>query len=66
MTNGQAAVYNAVRRVQVFLDANDAILGDVNKSATRAELNLISTSLSENAGTQAAGRVNAKGETSNQ
>jgi hypothetical protein len=66
MTNSQARVFNAVRRVQNFLDANDAVFGDVNKSATRAELNDVSSSLSASAGAQAAGKVNAQGETSNQ
>ena len=66
MTNSQAQVFNAVRRVQNFLDANDAVFSVVNKSATRAELNDVSSTLSANQGTQAASKVNAKGETSNQ
>jgi hypothetical protein len=62
----QERIYNTGRRIQAFLIANDAVLGNVNKSGTRADLDGIVTALGESGGSQAAGRVNAIGETAKQ
>jgi hypothetical protein len=62
----QERVYDTGRRIQTFLDANDAALGTINKSGMRAELDAVVTALGQSSTTQAAGRVNAIGETANQ
>jgi hypothetical protein len=48
------------------MDANVALLDNVNKSATRKELDGVITELTDCAGTQATGQIAATGESSNQ
>jgi len=62
----QERIYDTGRRIQAFLDANDATLGTINKSGMRAELDAVVTALGQSSTSQAAGRVNAIGETANQ
>jgi hypothetical protein len=62
----QERIYNTGRRIQAFLVANDAVLGSINKSGMRSDLDTILAALGESGGQQAAGRVNAVGETANQ
>jgi hypothetical protein len=62
----QERIYNTGRRVQAFLDTNDAVLNNVNKSGMRSELETVVLSLGQSGGQQAAGRVNAIGETAKQ
>jgi hypothetical protein len=59
-------VYNTARRIRAFLDANDAVLGSINKTGMRTELDAVVTALGDTAGSQAAGRVTAQGETAKQ
>jgi hypothetical protein len=66
LNNLQERIYNTGRRVQVFLDTNDSLLNTVNKSGMRAELDVIVSALGQSGGQQAAGRVNAIGETAKQ
>ncbi len=66
MNSQQERIYNTGRRIQAFLIANDAVLGTINKSGTRADLDAVVPALGESGGRQAAGRVNAIGETANQ
>jgi hypothetical protein len=62
----QERIYNTGRRIQAFLIANDALLGTINKSGMRADLDAIVDALGNSGGQQAAGRVNAIGETARQ
>ena len=62
----QERIYNTGRRIQAFLDANDAALGTINKSGMRAELDAVVIGLGQSGTQQAAGRVNAIGETAKQ
>ncbi len=66
MNSLQERIYDTGRRIQAFLDANDAALGTINTSGMRAELDAVVTALGQSSSTQAAGRVNAIGETANQ
>ena len=66
MKNQQERVLEACRRVQSFMDANATLLDNINKSATRKELDGVTTELSDAAGAQATGRIAATGESSNQ
>ena len=66
MNSPQERIYNTGRRIQAFLIANDAVLGTINKSGMRADLEAIVTALGDSGGQQAAGRVNAIGETAKQ
>jgi len=66
MQSKQERIYNTARRIQTFLDANDAALGTINKSGMRSELDAVVAALGINSGQQAAGRVNALGETARQ
>ena len=66
MNSLQERIYNTGRRIQAFLVANDSVLGTINKSGMRADLDAIVTALGESGGSQAAGRVNAIGETAKQ
>ena len=62
----QERMYNSSRRIQAFLDANDAVLGTINKSGMRAELDAVVAALGQSGTQQASGRVNAIGETAKQ
>jgi hypothetical protein len=62
----QERTYNSARRIQAFLDANDAVLGTINKSGMRAELDAVVAALGQSGTQQAAGRVNSIGETARQ
>jgi hypothetical protein len=62
----QERIYNTGRRIQAFLVANDAVLGTINKSGMRSDLDTIVNALGDSGGEQAAGRVNAIGETARQ
>jgi len=62
----QERIYNTGRRIQAFLVANDAVLGNINKSGMRTDLDAILAALGDSGGKQAAGRVNAIGETAKQ
>jgi hypothetical protein len=62
----QERIYNTGRRIQAFLVANDAVLGNINKSGMRADLDAIVAALGDSGGQQAAGRVSAIGETAKQ
>ena len=66
MKNSQERIYDTGRRIQAFLVANDAVLGSINKSGMRSDLDTILAALGESGGQQAAGRVTAVGETANQ
>jgi hypothetical protein len=61
MTGQQERVLEACRRVQSFMDANATLLDSINKSATRKELDTVTTELSDSAGVQATGQVAATG-----
>ncbi len=52
----QERMYDSGRRVQAFLDANDAVLGTINKSGMRAELDAVVAALGQSGTQQAAGR----------
>ena len=62
----QNMVLDTLRRVQLFLDRNDGVLGVINKSGARKTLDAIVAQLSTHAVNQDAGRVNSKGETAKQ
>jgi hypothetical protein len=62
----QERIYNTGRRIQAFLVVNDAVLGNINKSGTRSDLDTILAALGQLGGQQVAGRVNAIGETAKQ
>jgi hypothetical protein len=62
----QERIYNTGRRVQAFLDTNDSLLNSINKSGMRSELDTVVLALGQSGGQQAAGRVNAIGETAKQ
>ena len=62
----QERIYDTGGRIQAFFDANDAVLGSINKSGMRAELDAAVTALGQSSTSQAAGQVNAIGETANQ
>jgi hypothetical protein len=66
LKSSQERVYNTGRRIQGFLDANDPVLGSINKTGMRTELDAVVTALGDTAGSQAAGRVTAQGETAKQ
>ena len=66
MNSLQERIYNTGRRIQAFLITNDAVLGTINKSGMRADLDAIVDALGNSGGQQAAGRVNAIGETAKQ
>jgi hypothetical protein len=66
MKHSQGQTYQAGRRIQAFLDANDSLLGSINKSATRTELDTVVDTLGWDAGMQATGRATARGESANQ
>ncbi len=66
MNSLQERMYNSSRRIQAFLDANDAVLGTINKSGMRAELDAVVAALGQSGTQQASGRVNAIGETAKQ
>jgi len=66
MRHSQGQVFNTGRRIQTFLDANDSLFSSINKSATRAELDMVVTALGNDAGLQATGRTAARGESANQ
>ena len=66
MNSLQERIYNTGRRIQAFLITNDPVLGTINKSGMRADLDAIVDALGDSGGQQAAGRVNAIGETAKQ
>jgi hypothetical protein len=66
LKSSQERVYNTARRIQGILDANDVVLGTINKTGMRTELDAVVTALGDTAGSQAAGRVTAQGETAKQ
>ncbi len=61
MNSLQERIYNPGHRMQAFLITNDAVLGTINKSGMRADLDAIVDALGDSGGQQAAGRVNAIG-----
>jgi hypothetical protein len=66
MRHSEGQAYQAGRRIQAFLDANDALVGNINRSATRAELDSVVDTLGVDAGVQATGRATARGESAKQ
>jgi hypothetical protein len=51
-------IYNTGRRVQAFLDANDSLLNNINKSGMRSELDTVVLSLGQFCDVLAQGRTN--------
>jgi len=66
MEQRQGSTLETIRRAQGFLDANNAILEEVNQSGARTNLDRMAAELSQQAVEQRAGRVNSIGETAKQ
>ena len=62
----QELVLEALRRIQRFMDDNDALLGSVNQSSARKRLDDIVAQIGTHAVAQVAGRRTAEGETAKQ
>jgi len=62
----QDSTLETIRRAQGFLDANDALLEEINQGGARTQLDQVAAELSQQAVEQRAGRANSIGETAKQ
>src|SRR5438552_4725461 len=59
MKQREGSTFETLRRAQGFLDANNAVLGEINQSGARTQLDQVVAELSQQAVEQRAGRVNS-------